>query len=56
MAQAQTFSTYKILVGITPQGSISFLSDAWGGSTQDKYLTVYLAKVSGHHGGKKQNF
>ena len=45
MARAQTFSTYKnhntvkILVGITPQGSISFVSDAWGGRTSGKYLT-----------------
>ena len=37
LARAQTFSSYKhhntikILIGITPQGSISFVSEAWGG-------------------------
>ena len=45
LARAQTFSNYKhhntikILIGITPQGSISFVSETWGGGTSNKVLT-----------------
>ena len=45
LARAQTFSNYKhhntikILIGITPQGAVCFLSQAWGSRTSDKYLT-----------------
>ena len=37
MAQAQTWSnhkkhnTFKFVIGITPQGSIAFISKGWGG-------------------------
>ena len=45
LARAQTFSNYKhhntakVLIGITPQGFICFVSEAWRGRTSDKYLT-----------------
>ena len=45
LARDQTFSNYKhhntikILIGITPQGSISFVSESWGGCTSGKFLT-----------------
>ena len=45
LARSQTFSNYKhhhtvkVLIGITPQGSICFTSKALGGRTSDKYLT-----------------
>lgn len=44
-ARAQTYSNYKshntikYLIGITPQGVISFISKGWGGRTSDKHIT-----------------
>ena len=45
LARAQTWSsckhhnTVKVLIGITPQGTISYVSQPWGGRTSDKFLT-----------------
>ena len=47
IARAMTWSNYKLhntikfLIGITPQGVISFLSKAWGGRISDKHLTEH---------------
>ena len=32
-------NTVKFLIGVTPQGVISFIPKAWGGRTPDKHLT-----------------
>ena len=43
-ARAQTWSNYKhhdtvnVLIGIAPQGVISFISEAWGGGVSDVCL------------------
>ena len=44
-ARAQTWSNYKhhntakFLIGITPQGSIAYVSQGWGGRTSDVFIT-----------------
>ena len=46
LPRAQTWLSYKhhntvkVLIVITPQSTISYVSQAWGGQTSDKFLTV----------------
>ena len=52
LARAQTYSQYKhhntvkYLIGITPQGTVSYISEGWGGRTSDKYLTEHCSLLS----------
>ena len=46
LPRAQTWLSYKhhntvtVVIGISPQSTISYFSQAWGGQTSDKFLTV----------------
>ena len=45
LPRAQTYSSYKhhntatYLIGITPHGIVSFISNGWGGRVSDKFLS-----------------
>ncbi|CAL9699712.1 unnamed protein product [Knipowitschia caucasica] len=52
LARAETWSNYKhhntvkYLMGITPQGAVSFLSKGWGGRASDKHVTENCCLLS----------
>ena len=41
----------KYLIGITPQGSISFILKGWGGHTSDKHVTESCGFLDNLHPG-----
>lgn len=54
-ARAATYSNYKknntikVVIGISPRGSISFISKAWGGRAYDEVITQksgFLDKIN----------
>lgn len=51
-ARAMTWSNYKqhntvkLLNAITPQGTISFISKAWGSRVSDKYITEHCGVLN----------
>lgn len=57
LSAAQSWSNYKhsqtikYLIGITPQGSICFISEWWGGRTSDNNITASSSFLKNFHPG-----
>ena len=52
LAHAQTWPSYKhhniakFLIGITPQGTVSFISKVWAGRASDKFITEHCGLLN----------
>jgi len=40
-SSCKEYDTIKILIAVTPQGTISYVSKAWCGRVSDKYITKH---------------
>ena len=40
-SQYKHHNTVKFLIGISPQGVVTFISNGWGGHASDKYITEH---------------
>ena len=46
-SQCKHYNTIKYLIGITPQGGVSFLSKGWGGRTSGRTSDKHVTNNSG---------
>ena len=46
ISQYKHHNTVKYLIGVTPKGTVSFISEGWGRRTSDKYLTEHCSPLT----------